>query len=76
MRRGVLCTPPDDYKEIAISCKRIFLKKNKTTHSRSLVTIYDPSIDDRGDLPNERLAIECLPTSSATMMKKRTKSVF
>ena len=35
-------------------------------------------MDDRaiGDLPNERLAIECLPTSSATMTKKKTKSVL
>ena len=29
-----------------------------------------------GDLSNERLAIERLPTSSATMTKKRTKSVL
>ena len=38
----------------------------------------DLSMDDRaiGGLPNERLAIECLPTSSATMTKKRTKSVL
>ena len=50
--------------------------KNKS-HSHSLVTIDDLSTDDAiGDLPNECLAIECLPTISATMTKKRTKSVL
>ena len=50
----------------------------KTSHSHSLVTIDDLSMNDRviGDLPSERLAIECLPFSSATMTKKRTKSVL
>ena len=51
----------------------------KKSHSHSLVTIYDLSIDDRttGDLPNKRLAVECLPTSSATLKKKKnTKSVL
>ena len=35
-------------------------------------------MDDRaiGDLPNERLAIECLPTSPTTMTKKWTKSLL
>ena len=39
--------------------------------------MYDLSMDDgaTGDPPNERLAIECLPTSSANMTTKRTKSV-
>ena len=63
------------YKGIALLCKR---KPKTKSHSHSLVTIYDLSMDERaiGDLPDERLGIECLPTSSATMTKKRTKSVL
>ena len=66
---------PSLTRESLFSVSEHFQKK---THCHSLVTIYDLSMDDRaiGDLPNEHLAIECLPTSSASMTKKRTKSVL
>ena len=73
--RAVRCSvyTPSRLQGIAILCKR---KRKK--HSHSLVNTYDLSMNDRasGDLPNERLAIECLPTSSSTMTKKKTKTVL
>ena len=59
VRWGVLCTHPVAYWGIAVLFKR---KHKNNSHSHSLVTIFDLSMNDHaiGDLPNERLAIEVL----------------
>ena len=74
VRRGVLCTPPVAHKIIAIYNKR---KPFLLSYSHSRITIYDRSTDDGavGDLPIERLDIECLPTSFAKLMKKKAKMI-
>ena len=69
----VFCVPPRRLPRNRHLCKRKPLVKK--SHSHSLVTIdnFSTNYCAIGDLPNKRLAIECLSTSSATM-KKRTKS--
>ena len=76
MLRPVMCTVftplPVACTTLANVCTRNLRKKPL---SNSLVTIYELSIDDRaiGDLSIERLAIECLPFTSANVMTKMTR---